>query len=98
MFEQALPARAPQTAVALIAMLASGSNPKDENDIAAMRRDMLDDVSPLALAWGSLALKLLGYDHADMITMLSSLQQENGSWTDNNYHTAIALMAERGTI
>lgn len=98
MFDTTLPARAPQTAVAILALLASDPTPYKLEDLEALQRDMFEDGSPLALAWGSLVLRILGLDNRKAAAKLDSTQEENGSWSNNCYHTAIAMIAERGNL
>ena len=98
MFESALLGHASQTALALLALLTSDSVLYEQRDIETMRRDMFIDGSPLALGWGSLALRMLSLENADAATRIASLQKQNGSWSNNSYHTGVILMAERGNM
>jgi hypothetical protein len=98
MFDSALLGHAPQTSLALMALQSSGNSTYEERDIEALRRDLRLDNSPLALGLGCLALRVWGLDADDLAGKLASLQKENGSWTNNCYHTALALMAERGYL
>lgn len=98
MFDVVLPGRAPQTALALLALLTADSNPYEEQDIKILLQDMFEDSSALGLGLGSLALRSLGIDHKEVATRIASLQLENGSWSNNNFFTGIVMMAERGTL
>lgn len=98
MFGSALPGRAPQTAIALIAKSGWESSPHHPQDIETMQQDMIQDGSPLALGWGCLALRVLGMGDDNAASRLSSLQKSNGSWLNNNYFTGVAVMAERGFL
>ena len=98
MFDTALLGHSPQTAIALMALHTSDSVLSEDRDIETMRNDMMKDGSPLALGLGCLALRILGIDSTDAFDRLTSLQKENGSWSNNCYHTALVLLAERGTL
>ena len=56
---------------------------------------MRHDGGTLALAWGLLALRTLGEDDA-AAARLALLRDGDGGWNSNPYHTAVAMMAERG--
>lgn len=98
MFDVALLGRAPETAVALLALLTAFPEPCDQNDIEIMRREMAEENSAISLGWGTLALRKIGLDSSDSLAKLTSTQLDNGSWMNNCYHTALALMAERGYL
>jgi hypothetical protein len=98
MYEKALPGRASQTAVVILALLTSGLELYEQQDIVTMRNDMFADGSPLALGWGRLVHRVLGLDDGGANAVIASLQQENGSWSNNSLHTAVVLMAERGNL
>jgi len=88
-----LPARAHPTAWALLALHYVAASAIRDEDIRALRAEMERDASPLALAWGLLTLNALGQDEPLAATRLRALQGDDGSWSGNPYHTAIALLA-----
>ena len=98
MFDVALVGRAPQTAQAILALLTAFPNPYDQADVEIMRRDMSEDGSPLVMAWGNLALRIMGLDDSDTAAKVAAMQLENGSWSNNCFHTARVLIAERGSL
>jgi hypothetical protein len=57
---------------------------------------MASEEGSLALAWGILALRVLNVSASDFPSRLAGMQGDNGSWNDNSYHTAMALLATRG--
>jgi hypothetical protein len=97
MFDSALLGHAPQTALALMALQAEGIGYEDR-DIEALRLDLNKDGGPLAIGLACLAMQVFGINADDLANRLASMQKENGSWSNNCYHTAVALMAERGSL
>ena len=67
-------------------------------DLSALRADMRSDGGALALASGLLALREHGDDDAVAAARLAEIQQADGSWNSDVYHTAFALILERGGI
>jgi hypothetical protein len=96
MFGKALPARAHPTAWALLALVRTAPQAIFRDDQTALLADMDRDGGALALAWGLLALAALGTQASLMAERLVALQAPNGSWNDNPYHTATAIMVLRG--
>ena len=91
-----LPPRAHPTAWALLALTRVAPDVIRPEDLAALRGEMRRDGGALALAWGLLALRVLGQDDAEAANRLRAQQQADGSWNSNPFHTAVALLAERG--
>jgi squalene cyclase len=96
MFSKPLPPRAHPTAWALLALAQIAPQAIVDSDRAALLADMERDGGALALAWGVLALTVLGKEEALMTTHLATLQTPNGGWNENPYHTAVATMALQG--
>jgi hypothetical protein len=96
MFDSSLPARAHPTAWVLFALSNFAPEIIHDDDLEALRIDMYQDGGSLALAWGVLAQGVLGYEDTDGLELLLAQQDRNGSWGENLYHTAVALMAIRG--
>jgi hypothetical protein len=90
-----LPARAIPTALALLALARYAPDSILADDINALENDMLLDSGALALAMGLIALRQLGQTDEDANTRLQALQSEDGSWDQNAFHTALALIATR---
>jgi hypothetical protein len=91
-----LPPRAHPTAWALLALARVAPDVIRPEDLLALRAEMRRDGGALGLAWGLLALRVLGEDDADAANRLSAQQRADGSWNGNPFHTAVALLAERG--
>lgn len=89
-----LPPRAHPTAWALLALARTAPDAIRPEDLAALRAEMRRDGGALALAWGLLALRVLGQDDAEATNRLTTQQQADGSWNGNPFHTAVALLAE----
>jgi hypothetical protein len=96
MFGRALPARAHPTAWVLLALARVAPQTIMPEDEAALLADMERDGGALALAWGVLALAALGTEDSALTGRLVALQASNGSWNENPYQTAAALMALQG--
>jgi hypothetical protein len=91
-----LPPRAHPTAWALLALARVAPDVIRPEDLAALRVEMRRDGGALALAWGLLTLRVLGQDDAEVADWLNAQQRADGSWNGNPFHTAVALLAERG--
>ena len=105
MLGTALPPRAVPTAWAVLALHHFAPATVSADDIAALHHGMAEDGGALALAWGVLALQRLEQEpfrargrpgaagRTDETERLLALQAADGSWNQNAYHTAVALMA-----
>ena len=93
-----LPPRAHATAWVLLALARLAPAAITPQDSGALQADMKGDGGALALGWGLLALHALGQDDAAAAERQASLQGVDGGWNGNPYHTAIALLAERGRL
>ena len=85
---------------ALVLMALARVQPKEiqSNDLSALRQDMQQDPCILSLSSGLVALKTLGeYDH-DISSQITDNQLQDGSWNNNPFFTAWAMMALRGNI
>ena len=91
-----LPARAHPTAWALLALARVAPQVIRPEDVATLRAEVRRDGGALALAWGVLALRVLGQDAVEASAQLAAQQRPDGSWNGNPFHTAVALLAERG--
>jgi Squalene-hopene cyclase C-terminal domain/Prenyltransferase and squalene oxidase repeat len=98
MLGAALPPRAYPTAWALLSLAGSARAAIRTGDAQALRNDMDRDGGALALAWGLLALRALGEDDTGAAGRLAGQQSPDGGWNGNPYHTAVALMAQRGNL
>ncbi len=93
-----LPARAHTTAVSLLALGLAAADRIEADDVAVLRRQIDGEGGSLALAWGLLALKRLNEQTGDLATRLGELQRADGSWDGDVYHTAMAMIAGRGSL
>jgi hypothetical protein len=93
-----LPARAHPTALALLALARAAPEGVEPADLTTLRAQMELDGGALALASGLLALRALGAEEGGTEIALADQQAQDGSWNGNSYHTAIALLAARGTL
>jgi hypothetical protein len=93
-----LPARAHPTAWALLALNQAAPAAIRSDDIASLRAEAHRDGGALALAWSLLALRILGQDDPEIAERLMTQQQADGSWNGNPFHTAVALLADRGRL
>jgi len=98
MFSQSLPPRTHPTALAVLALSRAAPEQLLPEDLSALRADMRSDGGALALASGLLALRERGDDDAVAAARLAEIQLADGSWNSNVYHTAFALILERGGI
>jgi hypothetical protein len=90
--------RAHPTALVLLALNRFAPQEIQVEDLDALRQDMAGDTSILAKASGLLALRTLGEGDEAAYSFLIEHQLSNGSWNDNPYFTAWAMMALRGEI
>ena len=93
MFDQELPPGAVPSACALLALARCKPTLIDSTDVEALKQEIDQDASVLALAWGVMALRVLEEESTDFISALADLQLPDGSWNRNSYHTALAAMA-----
>jgi hypothetical protein len=93
MFSQSLPPRACPTAWVILALAWHDPSAITARDLDALRADMRQDAGVLAHAWGLLALQAVGADEPASRAALRTLRQNDGSWNQNPYHTAIASLA-----
>jgi len=93
MLGQALPARAHPTAWALLALARMAPGRILPEDLSALRSEMDSDSGAPALALGALALHASGKDTAGPLLRLQEIQQPDGSWDGNPFHTALAVLA-----
>jgi hypothetical protein len=93
-----LPAHACPTAWALLALAQHGRDAIRAEDLATLRGEMARDGGTLALGWGLLALAALDEEDAAAAAHMAGLQSTDGSWNGNPYHTAVAVMAWRGSL
>lgn len=96
MFSKPLAPRACPTAWVLLALARLAPQAILEEDQLALLDDMEWDGGALALAWGVLALSVLGNEDPLMTARLAALQAPGGGWNENPYHTAVAAMAFQG--
>jgi hypothetical protein len=90
------PARAHPTAWSLLALACHAPNTILPEDAAVLQTEMLNDGGVLALAWGLVALRVLGQENAKAQSRLASYQQPDGSWNQSPYETAVAMLAAKG--
>lgn len=93
-----LPPRPHPTAWALMALAKLQREAILPEDVKALRTEMASDGGALALGLGSLALRTLDENDDEAVASLTALQTADGGWNENPYHTAIALMALRGSL
>ena len=98
MLGAALPPRAHPTAWALMALAKVRRGALRPEDVAVLRAEMASDGGALALGLGSLALRTLEEDDDGATARLAAMQAADGGWNANPYHTAIAMMALRGSL
>jgi len=98
MFHTPLPARACQTAWVLLALSRIRPGQVQADDLQAMWQDMLLDGGARALAWAALALQTLGHSGEAALNLLAALQAADGSWEQNTYDTALAVLAAGGAF
>lgn len=98
MLGASLPPRAEPTAWVLLALARLARDAIEPQDLAALRSCMQHDGGTLALAWGLLALRAIGEDDPRAEARLAASRDTTGGWNSNPYHTAVAMMAERGSL
>lgn len=98
MFHTPLPARACQTAWVLLALAQIRPEQVYAGDLQVLRQDMLADGGARALAWGALALQALSESSQPALGLLAAQQTADGSWAQNIYDTALAVLAARGVF
>jgi len=98
MLGASLPPRAEPTAWVMLALAPLARDAIVPQDLTALRSCMQHDGGTQALAWGLLALRVLGEDDEAGAARLAALQASDGGWNGNPYHTAVAMMAERGSL
>src|SRR4030043_295506 len=67
-------------------------------DAIALQQALSRDPSILVQSSGVLALRTMGADPNALISNITKHQLQNGSWNDNPFFTAWALMALRGYL
>jgi hypothetical protein len=84
----------------LVLMTLARIAPKEikDNDLAALRQDMQQDPSILSQSCGLLAIRLLRGSDPMIYENIKGSQLQNGSWNNNPFFTAWAMMALRGNI
>jgi len=87
-----------QSALVLMALARVAIQGIQADDLSALRLDMQKDTSILSLSSGLVALKTLGENDQDINAYILGSQLENGSWNNNPFFTAWAIMALRGRI
>lgn len=93
-----LPARAHPTAWALLALAAVAPGLIRPADITALRAEAAREGSSSALALALLALHTLGETDLALAGRLAGRRAADGGWDTNPYHTALALLADRGRL
>lgn len=87
-----------QTALVLMALSRVAPQEIKPNDISVMREDLMRDQDVLFFSAGYLAIKTLGESDEMLLSYLKENQIKNGSWEDNPFFTAWAMMALRGYL
>jgi hypothetical protein len=90
--------RAYPTALVLMALARSAQSEIKTMDLDALRNDLQRDPSILAQSSGLLALRILREGGEALISNINEHQFANGSWDDNPFFTAWAIMAIRGYL
>ena len=90
--------RAYPTALTLIALSHIAKDKIQTIDAIALQQALSRDPSILVQSSGVLALRTMGADPNALITNITEHQLQNGSWDDNPFFTAWALMAFRGYL
>jgi Squalene-hopene cyclase N-terminal domain len=88
--------RAYPTSLVLMALNLVAPQVIINNDISALKRDMMFDQSVLLLSSGLLAIRSLGENPDEVETYIKDKQYPNGSWDNNPFFTGWAMMAIRG--
>ncbi len=98
MLDKPMPATIQDTSVVLLALRAVDQSIDAPRIASAMRflRDAVARAQTSAeLAWGIYALKSWQVDVRDALVRLNALQKPNGSWNDNPFITAIAIISQK---
>jgi len=90
--------RAYPTALVLMALARIAQPEIKAIDLYALRQDLSRDPSILIQSSGLLALRTLREDDEALISNITEHQLPNGSWDDNPFFTAWAIMAFRGYL
>ncbi len=90
--------RAYPTALVLMALDRIAQSEIQTIDLSALRQDLQRDSSILIQSSGLLALRTIGEDDEVLISNITEHQLPNGSWEDNPFFTAWAIMAFRGYL
>jgi hypothetical protein len=90
--------RAYPTSLVLIALALTAPEDIQTIDLSALLQDLQRDPSMLAQSSGLLAMRTLGERDEGVISNLNQSQLMNGSWNDNPFFTAWAIMALRGYL
>ncbi len=90
--------RAYPTALTLIALTHIANDKVLNIDTIALQKALSKDPSILVQSSGALALRTMGVDSKALISSITDRQLQNGSWVDNPFFTAWALMAIRGYL
>jgi len=98
MFSNPFPAPAEPAAGAILALLRFSPEAILPEDLPTLRYQADEEGGAGAVAWALLALRSAGADPGHLLDTLGTLQAADGSWNDNPYHTAVALMAMRGVL
>lgn len=96
MFSLALPPRAHPTAWVLLALARVASERILPGDLQALQSAMESDAGAAAFSLGALAQRACAEDIAGTLSRLEQLQQPDGSWDGNPFHTALAVLALAG--
>jgi hypothetical protein len=85
-----------RTSLVLLAL--SKVNPDEiiPEDLSALSSEIKQDLSILSVSSGLLGLKTMGKDDVDAYAQIADNQLPNGSWNNNTFFTAWAMMALRG--
>ena len=86
------------TALVLLALARIAQPEIQTIDLNALRQDMHRDPSILLQSSGLLALSTLGEGDESLISKITEQRLQNGSWEDNPFFTAWAIMACRGYL
>jgi hypothetical protein len=90
--------RAYPTALVLMALDQVAQQEIQTVDLYALRQDLQRDPSMLAQSVGLLAMRTLGERDEALSSNITDHQQSDGSWDDNPFFTAWAIMALRGYL
>lgn len=96
MIDKPIPSTIQDTAIVLRAIKAVGADDKNliPQAILGLRDALSRAKTPSDLAWGIYALRDWGVEIKDWVAQLNSLQSADGSWNNNPFISAIALLAQ----